>query len=135
MTGFPGVLVDTSVWVQFFRSAQAVSAQHLDGLLQARAVQTCAPIRAEVLSGARTERERAHLRELFRAVPVLDAPTDLWDRVEDARFALARRGYTVSLVDLMIAATAAAHPAALWSLDEDFTVIRQAFHFPRYIPE
>ena len=50
-----GIVVDSSVWVKFFRAAQSPEAIHLDGLLQGRAVRTCAPIRAEVLSGAQNE--------------------------------------------------------------------------------
>lgn len=135
MAEISGVLVGTSVWVQFFRSAHTAEARHLGSLLQARAVRTCAPVRAEVLSGARMERERAQLRELFQAIPFLEAPVDLWDRVEEARFTLARKGHSPSLIDLMIACTAAVHQAALWTLDDDFTMIRHTFGFPRYLPE
>jgi len=128
------VLVDTSVWVQFFRAGQTPEALHLDDLLQTRAVRTCAPIRAEVLSGARTDRERGQLRELFQAVPVLDLPADLWDRVEDARFALARKGHQASLIDLMIAWTAASHRTPLWTLDDDFSAVQRIVPFPQYLP-
>ncbi|MBI3322302.1 MAG: PIN domain-containing protein [Candidatus Omnitrophica bacterium] len=135
MAEVSGVLVDTSVWVSFFRSAHTAEGRHMDGILQARVVRTCAPVRAELLSGARTERERAQLRELFQAIPLLDAPADLWDRVEEARFVLARKGHPASLIDLMIAYTASAHQAALWTLDDDFSAIRHALSFPRYLPE
>lgn len=131
----PGVLADTSVWVRFFRFAESREAVHLDGLLQARAVRSCAPVRVEVVSGARTERERMQLRELFSAISCLDLPGDLWERVEEARFTLARKGIQASLIDLMIASVADQHEVALWTLDEDFSSIRSAVPFPRYIPE
>lgn len=130
-----GVLVDASVWIRFFRAADAPESRHLDGLLQARAVTTCDPIRVEVCSGARTEHERARLRGLFKAVPVLAAPADVWDQIEDARFAIARRGHQSTLADLFIAAVAATHQAPLWTFDEDFVAIRHALPFPRYLPE
>lgn len=130
-----GILVDTSVWVRFFRSAQNREAVHLDGLLQAQGVKTCAPIRAEVLSGARTERERIRLRELFRAVPCLDLPGDIWELIEEARFTLARKGIQATLIDLMIASVSEQGAAPLWTLDEDFSHIQNAIPFSRYIPE
>lgn len=130
-----GILVDTSVWIAFFRTGHGPFAEHLDGLLQVRAVRVCPPIRVEVLSGARTERERAHLRELFRAIGVLELPGDVWDRIDDARFALARHGHQAALIDLMIAVTAAVHQCPLWTLDTDFDAIRRVVAFPRYAPD
>jgi predicted nucleic acid-binding protein len=130
-----GILVDSSIWVKFFRAPHAPEAVHLDGLLQTKVVRTCAPVRVEVLSGTRTPRERMQLHEFFRAIPLLDPPTDFWDQVEDARFALARRGHQTSLVDLMIACTARHHRAALWTLDEDFSPIRETIAFALYTPE
>lgn len=129
-----GVLVDTSVWVRFFRFAHTVEGLHLDGLLQAKAVRTCAPIQTEVLSGTRTQRERLRLRELFKAIPSLETPLDLWERVEETRFTLARKGFQTSLIDLMIACTAGTHRVPLWTLDGDFLAIREALWFPRYLP-
>lgn len=130
-----GVLVDTSVWVRFFRHGPASEALHLDGLLQARAVCTCPPIRAEILSGALTERERATLREQLKAIEILALPPDVWDTIAEARFTLARHGHQAALVDLLIAATAVAHHAPLWTLDDDFVAIRRALPFPRYLPD
>jgi len=130
-----GVLVDTSVWVRFFRLPRASESLHLDRLIQLQEVRTCAPVRAEVFSGARTERERFSLQEYFLAIPLLELPADAWERVEEARFRLARKGRQASLIDLLIACAAASHEAALWSLDEDFADIRQALPFAPYLPE
>ena len=127
--------MDTSVWIKFFRFAQSPEAIHLDGLLQARGVRTCAPIRVEVLSGAKNERERLRLRELFHAVPFLDVPSDIWENMEEARFMLARKGRQAGLIDLMIACTAMHYHTPLWTLDDDFTDIRNCVVFSRYLPE
>lgn len=127
-----GVLVDTSIWIDFFHVGHSPQALHLDELLQTRAILTCDPIRTEVCSGARTAHERSRLHELFRAVSSLTPPPDLWARIEEARFTLARRGHQTSLIDLMIAATAAHHHVPLWTLDRDFEAIRHAIEFQKY---
>lgn len=114
------VLVDTSVWIRFFRHPNSAEAMALDELLSVAAVATCAPIRAEVISGAPTLRAFRQLQDRFGALVDLELPHDVWQRLEEQRFTLARRGYQASLVDLMIALTAHAHHAALWTLDEDF---------------
>lgn len=123
MTTLALVLVDTSVWIRFFRSAQAAEAGGLDELLSQGSVATCAPIRAEVVSGAPTASSFERLQELFRGVEMLALPPDAWERVEAHRFALARKGRQASLVDLLIALTAHDHRVPLWTLDADFHAI------------
>lgn len=117
------ILVDTSVWIKFFRFSNSSEAVALDGLLSLGMVVTCDPIRAEVISGAPTQAEFNRLRDLFGTLKVLEPPANLWPRLEACRFTLARRGHQASLVDLMIAITAQAHQAVLWTLDGDFKSI------------
>lgn len=128
------VLVDTSVWIRFFRTAGAVEAKHLDILLQSRAVLSCAPVRAELVSGARTEHERRQLQDLLGALPILDPPVDIWEIIETARFSLARRGRQVSLIDLFIAGTALFHAVPIWTLDTDFSTIQSQLPILLYSP-
>ena len=130
-----GILVDTSVWVRFFRFYPSGEGSHLELLLQSRAVRICAPIRVEILSGTRTDGERSRLRGLLRAIPSLELPLDVWDQMEESRFLLARKGRQASLIDLMIACTARHHRMPLWTLDHDFNNIRNVVPFPHYFPE
>ena len=129
-----GILVDTSVWVKFFRFSDSRESAHLDSLLQSRGVRICAPIHAEILSGAKNEHERARLQTLFSAGELLPLPENIWDEVSELRFKLARKGHQTSLIDLIIACTSAHHAAPLWSLDKDFELIGEELRFPRYLP-
>jgi hypothetical protein len=135
MPGASLVLVDTSVWIRFFRAKDSPEASALDELLSVAAVATCAPIRAEVVSGAPTRREFQRLRALFDSLTALEPPDDLWPRLEDHRFALARRGIQASLIDLTIALTAQTRRVALWTLDGDFQRIAGAVPFTPYRPQ
>lgn len=128
------VLVDTSVWVRFFRVTESLEAAMLDALLKAGPVATCPPIRAEVVSGAPTKREYERLRRLFNALVHLEFPAGVWHLIEESRFTLARHGVQASLVDLLIAATAQAHRVALWTLDEDFARIASVLPLSRFYP-
>lgn len=114
------VLVDTSVWITFFRSAESSTTRLLDQLLAIGPVAICAPIRAEVISGAPTRSDFQRLRTFFSSLTDLPLPPNLWNDLEESRFALAREGYQASLIDLMIAHTAQWHQVPLWSLDQDF---------------
>lgn len=113
------LLVDSSVWVEFFRgNARIVS--RLDAALEADRVAVCGPIVAEVVSGARSRREFETLRSAFEGIDLVPDPPDAWPRIADARFALARRGTQAALVDLLIALTAAESRHTLLTRDADF---------------
>ena len=126
------VLVDTSVWIQFFRTPNSREAKTLDELLLLGAVAVCEPIRAEVISGSPNKQEFQRLRKLFEALVFLAPPNDIWTRIEEHRFALARHGIQSALIDLWIALTAQFHQVALWTLDEDFPHITSVIPISLY---
>jgi hypothetical protein len=118
------VLVDTSVWIDFFRGDTQAIVQ-LDPLLRDDRAAVSGPIVAEVTSGARTLGAFQQLRARLGALTTLEPPPDLWDQVAAARFSLARRGTQAHLVDLLIALTASAAGHTLLTRDRDFTGIAQ----------
>lgn len=81
------------------------------------------PILAEVLSGAPSRAEFDRLRDLFRGLDRLPDPPELWERVAEARYALARKGHQASLVDLSIAVACLDGGHALVTRDGDFRAI------------
>jgi hypothetical protein len=118
------VLVDTSVWIDFFRGdKQAIT--RLDPLLRDDHAAVAGPIVAEVTSGARTPAIFQQLRARLGALTTLELPQDGWDRVAAARFSLARQGTQAHLVDLLIALTASSASHRLLTRDRDFTAIAQ----------
>lgn len=127
------VLVDASVWIRAFHAPRSQEADLLDGLLAIKMVATCAPIQAEVVSGAQTAQAFHQLRSRFSALARLELPSELWFHLEEHRFALARRGHQASLIDLMIAVTSQTHHVPLWTLDKGFQSIASIIplHFYR----
>ena len=116
-------LVDSSAWLDFFRG-MAEAVRRLDPLLdEGRAVVT-GPISAEVLSGARSNAEYGLLRRLLVGLPSAAEPPELWSRVGEHRYALARRGFQAGLIDLTIALTAFECGLRLLTRDRDFERIR-----------
>ena len=116
------VLVDSSVWIDFFRGDKNTIAR-LDPLLRDDRAAVSGPIVAEVTSGALTPATFQQLRTRLGALTTLEAPSDQWDRVAAARFSLARQGTQAHIVDLLIALTAAAANHTLLTRDRDFTAI------------
>jgi predicted nucleic acid-binding protein len=116
------VLVDTSVWIDFFRGDTRAIAR-LDPLLRDDRAAVSGPIVAEVTSGVRTPGAFRQLRARLGALTTLEPPPDLWDQVAMARFSLARQGTQAHLVDLLIALTASTAGHTLLTRDRDFTAI------------
>jgi predicted nucleic acid-binding protein len=112
------IAVDTSVWIDFFRGRSPVT-EKLSALLDRDEVALPAPVRIEILSGAkRTERSR--LQRVLAALPVLYPTEASWRRMEDWVAEGAAAGQRFGVGDLLVAALAVDHACALWSLDRDF---------------
>jgi predicted nucleic acid-binding protein len=113
-------LIDTSVWIRADRKGHDALKDRLRELLLAGSVWICWPIRAELLIGVKTSERIAILNEQLAALeqaPLLD---QTWERAARLGHQLARKGQSVPLPDLLIAATALLHGLPLWSVDSDF---------------
>lgn len=121
-------VVDTSAWISFFRG-DAAAIRRVDPLLAAGSVAVTGPILAEVLSGAGSRAEFDRLRDLFLGLDRLADSPELWERVAEARYALARKGQQASLVDLSIALACFDAGHALVTRDRDFRAIARVLPF------
>lgn len=112
-----GVVVDTSVWIDFFSGA---SVPLLVDALAEGSVALPPIVVAELVSGARVAREREALADLFRELPVHETPLEHWVAVGELRRRLASRGLSVSTPDAHVAQCALDREAALLSHDAVF---------------
>ena len=117
------IVVDTSVWIDYFRRGTSTAAQRLEKLLHEEVVFLTPVIRAELLSGTPTQQAYDLLKDRLSVIPLLEGPSHLWDLVAQGRFRLARKGIQASLIDVSIAVVARHHRCALYSLDKDFSQI------------
>ena len=114
------VLVDTSVWVEFFRRPSRID---LPTVVDLDEVVTCLPVVQEVLQGFREEPAFALARDAMLALPLVEAP--LRQELFEEAVSLYRRaraaGFTVrSSVDCLIAACALRHGLTVLHRDRDF---------------
>jgi predicted nucleic acid-binding protein len=127
------VLIDTSVWVSFFRGSDRHLADHLTRLLDEDEAGLPAPARIEILSGA-SRRDRVLLKEVFLALPVFYPERATWKRMEGWTETAARSGFRFGLGNLLIGAIAADHGAEIWSLDSDFEHLARLRLVPLFRP-
>jgi predicted nucleic acid-binding protein len=119
------ILIDTSVWIAFFRNRGRAAAV-VDQVLENDDAALCGPIRTELLRGFKSPKQRAHCWPLLEACHHLSEPSDLWNEAGDLGFHLARKGITVKSFDLLIATFALAHAVPLLTLDGDFELMARA---------
>ena len=119
------ILVDTSVWVDFFRGAETPPEQRLEAAMTSREqICTCGPIVMELLMGVSSPAEQqATQAELSRLTLLPMAPL-IYVRAASLFRAARGKGRIVrSSVDCMIAACAIEHGAAVLHRDRDFDII------------
>ena len=115
------VLVDSSSWIHLLRpdGEPAVRAR-VQRALEAGEACWCAMVRLELWNGAGGERERKVLREFERVLPDLLIDGEVWDRAHDLAGRARAAGIAVPASDILIAACARRHEAALEHADADF---------------
>lgn len=117
MSRVSGVVVDTSVWIDFFAGRPVPSLE--DALAQGSVILSPLVV-AELVSGARRSRDRDSIRDLMRELPLHETPLDHWVRVGDLRRQLRGRGLAVSTPDAHVAQCALDRDALLLSRDAVF---------------
>lgn len=125
------VLVDSSVWIEFFRLKTPIPMAPLEFLIQERRVATCLPIKAEVLSGKMASPLRDLVEKAFDAMDFIDLDwnsKDTWNGlVELALRAQKKRVALPGTIDRMILACCLKSKLALWTLDRKLRKLAKAF--------
>jgi predicted nucleic acid-binding protein len=108
------LVVDTSVWVAFFRGAPL---PRLEVALRDGLVLLAPVVAAELLSAPLSRAERRSLTAFISDLPLHPTPLLHWQAVGSLRAQLAKRGLTVSTPDAHVAQCAIEADGALWSND------------------
>lgn len=120
------VLVDTSVWVDFFNGHPSREAEALAHLIREEAdLVTCGLIVSEVLQGLRHPKSLRTIESHFREMDWL-SPKEPETYIEAADLfrRLRSRGLTIrSTIDCVIANLAVRHDALILAKDRDLTLI------------
>ncbi len=116
------ILVDSSVWVDFFNGVSTPEVERLDGWLGVTPLAIGDLILVEVMQGFRHDRDGATARHLFRSLPLLPMldGSNAWKAADNYR-RLRRRGITVrKTIDGIIATACIEANLPLLYSDRDF---------------
>ncbi len=117
------VIVDTSVWIPFFNRPDSPEKAALDLLIDAEEVVLVGVVLAELLQGCRMPAERESLSDALLALPYYEVARSTWSQAGDLSAPLLRRGITLPMSDLIIAALAIEKNCRIYSLDTHFKKI------------
>lgn len=117
------VLVDTSIWIEYFNKPKSPSGAALDDLIKTGYAFTAGVIMTELLQGAKIEKEFNAILENFIALPFFDTTIDTWIKAGKISFSLRRKGITIPTTDLIIASLALENNSSIFTLDPHFKKI------------
>ena len=116
-------LVDTSVWVEFLRGKKTAIKKRLEKLLDENRAAVSGIILAELLTGISSEKDQDFLEESFLGLPYLETTRDIFAMAGKMGAALRKKGITMPLSDMLIAALAKAHGLTVLTLDNHFKTL------------
>lgn len=129
------VLVDTTVWIDFFSAHSYPHVKSLEKLIADREdVCICGIILTEVLQGIKKDSEFRRTRDLFRSLIFLPMHYSSFILSAEIYRKLRRKGITIrKSVDCMIASIAIENEIPLLHNDKDFLPIEKNFDLNRYL--
>ena len=122
------VLIDTSVWIKYFRDKPGTFSRRVDEVLSKHEV--CVPkvVIAELIQGSKTEREISIIRDFVDAFSVIDQKEETWLKAGRLSFNLRKKGKIIHLTDCYIAVIAQEHDCTIYTLDEHFADLDKVLH-------
>ena len=124
------VLVDSTVWIDFFRGMETLQTEKLAECIGNRDdVCLCGFILTEVLQGIRDEKEHIAVKEHFDNLVYLEADRGTFELGATIYREVRRKGNTIrNSMDCLIAAVVLQHGVHLLENDRDYQFIDR--HFP-----
>ncbi|MBP7865438.1 MAG: PIN domain-containing protein [Acidobacteria bacterium] len=124
MHGSGKVLVDTSVWIDFFRRTEP-GFSVVQRLLAEDRVCSAGIVVAEMMQGAKSEKELSVLRDFVHVFEFLHESPATWLAAGELSFRMRRKGKTIGLADCHIAMIAKENDVEILSLDSHFVTLEE----------
>lgn len=118
------VLVDTSIWVDYFRGKSDQVAEKLDQILSENEVYVPKIVLAELIQGAKSEKEISVIQDFCDAFHVVDQSENSWLEAGRLSYRLKKQGKNSHLIDCYIAVIAKEHHCAVYTLNRHFQDIK-----------
>ena len=121
------VLIDTSAWIEYLKKTSHPITKEIESALILNVAATCQLVLAELLQGARSEKETDLILDLASVVRILNESESTWQETGFLSNKLRKQGKTISLIDCYLAVLAKENKAVILTLDKHFSVIDELF--------
>ncbi|MGD1151806.1 MAG: PIN domain-containing protein [Syntrophales bacterium] len=119
------ILVDTSIWIDYLKNKSSRIAEKVDGMLTKDEVYVPRIVIAELIQGAKSEREVSVIEEFVEAFNIIDQGEDTWVKAGKLAFTLKKKGRNINLSDCYIAVIAQEQDCHIFTLDAHFKEIQK----------
>lgn len=119
------ILIDTSVWIEYFRDELSSVADKVDQILSEDDVYVPRIVIAELMHGAKSEKELSVIRDFLDAFQIIDQKEDSWIKAGKLAYDLKKRGKTIHLLDCYIAVIAKEFNCKVFTLNRHFKAIQK----------
>jgi predicted nucleic acid-binding protein len=128
------VLVDTSIWIEFFNLNPEIDLKNLQYLILEQQVVTCNAIYAELSSGHMSQTTNTLFADAFHSMPKVDRNWNdftVWEELGMMEQTAQKHGeLNCSLIDRMIVLCAREAKVSVWTLDKKLKRLASLFSVP-----
>lgn len=117
------IIVDTSVWIEFFRNKDSHISNHLKQLLRSGKVAITGMILAEIFQGIKSPDEAGTVKKNLESLPFIEMQKEVWQLAGETSASLRKKGITIPLSDIMIGITAIKKGHEIFTVDKHFEKI------------
>lgn len=115
-----GVVVDTSVWVDFLRGGRGRAAAAVEELVHSARAVTCGIVLAELLAGVKDGVQRDSLQAALAGLDYVEMREETWRTVGELAAGLRRKGRILPMSDVIVAALAIERGLPVFTVDNHF---------------
>ena len=123
MSDWDRVLVDTSLWIGFFRGKEP-GLSSVGSLIDNQRICCSGMILGELLQGAKSDKELYILKDFIHVFEFLTESPVIWERAGDLSYRLRRKGKTIGLADCFLASLAVVYDVEIWTQDRHFLLLQ-----------
>ena len=122
------ILIDTSVWIEYFRNKKSPIASKMDEILDMGEVFVPKVVMAELMQGAKSTKEISVIEDFLDAFHVVDHKEDCWLKAGRLSFDLKKKGKYIHILDCYIAVIAKEYGCKIFTLNRHFREIQRVFN-------
>lgn len=120
------VIVDTSIWIDFFQNTESVYQEKLENLIRDNnRAAICGIILQEILQGVKNNRDYELTRERLIRLPFVNTNREIYLFASSLYRTLRSKGVTIPPVDVTIAAIAIKNDIPVFTDDRHFNTIEK----------